>query len=140
LRTLAFALTDKGYFLATACEAFEVEHGKQHSEHLGEITNEYIDYNRRDVLAMSELAQKLLVEFDKHPISLQPTKAYSPASIGKANLEAMGIRPILGRQPDFRRNILDMLSPHFLVDALARISEKFRFRLFTQTFFRCIQP
>ena len=56
LRTLAFALTDKGYSLTSACEAFEVEHGKQYAEHHGEITNEYIDYNRRDVLATSELA------------------------------------------------------------------------------------
>lgn len=106
LRTLAFALTDRGYSLASACEAFEVEHGKQSVEDHGVITNEYIDYNRRDVLATSELAAKLLVEYDKHPINLQPTKAYSPASIGKSYLEAMGIRPILDRQPDFPKKYL----------------------------------
>jgi DNA polymerase type B, organellar and viral len=106
LRTLAFALTDRGYSLADACEAFEVEHGKQHAEHNGDITSEYIDYNRRDVLATAELAEKLLAEFDKHPIELQPTKAYSPASIGKAHLHAMGITPILERQPDFPKKYL----------------------------------
>jgi hypothetical protein len=106
LRTLAFALTDRGYSLASACEAFEVEHGKQHAEHNGEITSDYIDYNRRDVLATAELAEKLLAEFDKHPIDLQPTKAYSPASIGKSHLQAMGIRPILERQPDFPKKFL----------------------------------
>ncbi|WP_433973937.1 hypothetical protein [Tunturiibacter lichenicola] len=106
LRTLAFALTDRGYSLASACEAFEVEHGKQHAEHNGEITSEYIDYNRRDVLATAELAEKLLAEFDKHPIDLQPTKAYSPASIGKSHLRAMGIRPILERQLDFPKKYL----------------------------------
>jgi len=106
LRTLAFALTDRGYSLASACEAFDVEHGKQHAEHHGAITNEYIDYNRRDVLATSELATKLLAEFDKHPIDLQPTKSYSPASIGKAYLQAMGIQPILDRQPDFPKKYL----------------------------------
>jgi hypothetical protein len=47
-----------------------------------------------------------LREFDKHPIDLQPTKAYSPASIGKAHLQAMGIRPILERQPDFPKKYL----------------------------------
>jgi hypothetical protein len=76
LRTLAFALTDKGYSLASACEAFAVEHGKQQIDEHGVITKEYVDYNRRDVLATSELATKLLVEYAKHPISLQPTKAY----------------------------------------------------------------
>jgi hypothetical protein len=101
LRTLAFSLTDRGYTLEGACEAFGVEHGKQSVRKHGIITKQYIDYNRRDVLATSELAVKLLEEYDKHPIALQPTKAYSPASIGKAYLRAMGIEPILERQPTF---------------------------------------
>ncbi|HEY2822449.1 MAG TPA: hypothetical protein VGJ06_15500, partial [Candidatus Acidoferrum sp.] len=61
---------------------------------------------RRDVLATSELATKLLEEFAKHPILLQPTKAYSPASIGKSYLHAMGIDPILQRQPNFPKQYL----------------------------------
>src|SRR5262249_15147335 len=89
LRTLAFALTDRGYTLEQACEAFGVEHGKTRVERHGIVTRKYIDYNRRDVLATAELAEKLLEEYQKHPISLQPTKAYSPASIGKAYLRAM---------------------------------------------------
>jgi hypothetical protein len=101
LRSLAFALTDRGYSLASACEAFGVTHGKQQVAVHGTITPAYIDYNRRDVLATSELAAKLLEEYDAHPITLQVTKAYSPASIGKAILRAMGIRPVLERQPDF---------------------------------------
>lgn len=105
-RTLAFALTDRGYSLANACKQFAVEHGKQQAAGHGEVTSDYIDYNRRDVQATSELALKLLDEYDQHPISLQPTKAYSPASIGKAYLHAMGIEPILQRQPDFPRRYL----------------------------------
>jgi len=101
LRTLAFALTDRSYSLESACQAFGVEHGKQHVAKHGVVTKNYIDYNRRDVQATSELAVKLLAEYKKHPINLQPTKAYSPASIGKAYLRAMGIAPILERQPDF---------------------------------------
>lgn len=101
LRTLAFALTDRGHTLESACNAFGVEHGKQKVSVHGIVTEEYIDYNRRDTLATAELAFKLLAEFDKHPIELQPTKAYSPASIGKAYLRAMGIQPILEKQPDF---------------------------------------
>jgi hypothetical protein len=101
LRTLAFALTDRGYSLESACKAFGVEHGKQRTARHGVVTKNYIDYNRRDVRATSELAVMLLAEYAKHPINLQPTKAYSPASIGKAYLRAMGIRPILERQPDF---------------------------------------
>jgi hypothetical protein len=106
LRTLAFALTDKGYSLEDACVAFGVKHGKQKFSKHGEVTEEYIDYNRRDVLATSELAVKLLEEYDKHPITLQATKAYSPASIGKAYLRAMGIMPILERQPSYPKEYL----------------------------------
>ena len=104
LRTLAFALTDKSYTLEKACEDFGVEHGKQRATRHGVVTHKYIGYNRRDVLATSELAVKLLEEFDKHDIELQETKAYSPASIGKAYLRRMGIKPILQRQPDFPKS------------------------------------
>jgi hypothetical protein len=101
LRTLAFALTDKSYTLEKACEDFGVEHGKQSARKHGIVTPNYIKYNRLDVLATSELAVKLLEEYDNHDIELQETKAYSPASIGKAYLQRMGIEPILQRQPDF---------------------------------------
>jgi hypothetical protein len=106
LRTLAFTLTDRGHSLKSACEAFGVEHGKQDIQSHGQITEEYIDYNRRDVLATSELAVKLLEEFDLHNLDLQETKAYSPASLGKAYLRKMGITPVLQRQPDFPAHIL----------------------------------
>ncbi len=106
LRTLAFALTDRGYSLETACEAFGVEHRKERAPTHGTVTEKYIDYNRRDVLATWELATKLLEEYDNHPIILQATKAYSPASIGKAYLRAMQIQPVLERQPNFPKKYL----------------------------------
>jgi hypothetical protein len=106
LKALAFALTNEPYSLAKACAAFGVEHGKQTTEAHGVITPTYIDYARRDVLATSELLAKLLEEHARHPIALPPSKAFSPASIGKAYLRAMGIRPILERQPDFPQDVL----------------------------------
>jgi hypothetical protein len=113
LRTLAFALTDRGHTLESACQAFGVEHGKKSVEVHGIVTEAYIDYNRRDVLATSELAAKLLEEYAKHPIALQPTKGYSPASIGKAYLQAMGITPIFERQPDFAKEYLGFAATAF---------------------------
>ncbi len=106
LRTLAFALTDKSYTLERACEDFGVKHGKQHVTQHGIVTPKYIKYNRRDVLATSELTVKLLEEYDKHDIKLQETKSYSPASIGKAYLRRMGIKPILQRQRNFPKAFL----------------------------------
>jgi hypothetical protein len=93
LHTVAFALTNRGYSLASACAAFGVEHGKAVTEEHGRITPAYVAYCRRDVLATWELYQKLRAEYERHPITLQATKAFSPASIGKAYLDEMRIRP-----------------------------------------------
>lgn len=49
LRTLAFALTDRGHSLESACEEFKVEHPKKPTTEHGKVTKKYIDYNRRDV-------------------------------------------------------------------------------------------
>ena len=105
LRTVAFALTDRGYTLESACREFGVEHGKIAMKIHGQVTEKYIDYNRRDVLATYELAVKLLEEYDKNPIPLQVTKAYSPAAIGKSYLREMGIRPVLGTPARFSEEI-----------------------------------
>jgi hypothetical protein len=112
LRTLAFALTDRSFSLATASEDFGVEHCKETVTRHGRVTDKYISYNRRDVLATSELATKLLDEYAKHPITLQVTRAYSPASIGKAYLRVMGINPILERQ-DFPKKYLGFAQSSF---------------------------
>jgi hypothetical protein len=106
LRTLAFALSDRSYSLEKACADFGVEHGKQKAEVHGNITPAYIDYNRRDVKATGELLIKLLEEFGRHPISLQVTKAFSPASLAKSYQKAMAIDAVLSRQPDFPRDVL----------------------------------
>ena len=56
--------------------------------------------------ATARLYEAISAEYRRHPIKLQITKAFSPASIGKAYLEAMGIRPRLECQPDFPRDVL----------------------------------
>jgi hypothetical protein len=106
LRTLVFALTDRGHSLASACQIYGVEAAKLRIERHGEITPQYIDYNRRDVEATAGLFVRVMDDYAQHPIRLQPTKAYSPASIGKAYLRAMGIEPPLKRQPDFPPDVL----------------------------------
>jgi hypothetical protein len=95
LRTLAFALTDEVYSLEGACEAFGVEYAKESVLFQSVITKDYIHAIRRTVAASSELAVKLLDELAKHPIDLPPIQAFSPASIGKAYLRAMGIETTL---------------------------------------------
>jgi hypothetical protein len=120
LRTLVGALTGEGHSLESACEAFGVQHGKVPVERHGVVTRDYLDYNRRDVQASWELYLALLEEWHRHPFARVPTpveverdsaallitRAYSPATIGKAYLRAMNIRPRLEHQPGFPKQFL----------------------------------
>ena len=105
LRTLVFALTGASHSLDSACTAFGVA-GKAATPEFGLITDEAVDYCRQDVNATTALYKAAMDEYRQHPIDLQPTKAYSPASISKAYLKTMGIRPRLVLQPDFADDVL----------------------------------
>jgi hypothetical protein len=105
LRTLVFALTGASHTLDSACAAFGVA-GKATIPELGRISEEAVDYCREDVAATLRLYEAVMAEYRKHPIGLQPTQAYSPASIAKAYLKAFGIRPRLDLQPDFPPELL----------------------------------
>ncbi len=105
LRTLVFALTGASHTLDSACTAYGVP-GKAAQPALGQITNDTIDYCRQDVAATTALLQAALAEYQTHPIGLQPTVAYSPASIAKAYLRSITVQPRLAAQPDFPPAVL----------------------------------
>jgi hypothetical protein len=92
LRTLAYALTGDAHTLESAGKAFGVRDPKTKTAEHGVITPEYIEYNRRDVLASQRLLERLREEFDRHPIDLDPCAAYSTASVAKAYFRTMGLR------------------------------------------------
>lgn len=106
LRTLAFALTNESYSLERAIQAFVDPEYKEAKVKHGVIDPRYIDYNRQDVGATAALFERLIAEHRRHPIRLSPTNAYSPASVGKAYLRAMGVRPRLETQPEFPGEVL----------------------------------
>jgi hypothetical protein len=91
LHTLAFALTDNSYTLERAIKEFGSKQQKMEHEPTGLITEKEITYARQDVRATLGLLNALKQEYSLHPIALPPDKAYSPASIGKSYLRAMGI-------------------------------------------------
>ena len=96
-RTLVFALTNEGHTLESASREFEVPYVKRKVTH-GKITEEYVTYCREDVEATAKLYASAMEEYRQHPIALQATKTFSPASIAKAYLRSMGIKPVLDRQ------------------------------------------
>jgi hypothetical protein len=91
LHTLTFALTDNSYSMNGAIQAFSSKPEKMDHEPTGGITEKEIDYARQDVRATLGLLNAAKHEYELHPIALLPDRAYSPASIGKAYLRAMGI-------------------------------------------------
>jgi hypothetical protein len=92
LHTLASALHSESYSLDKACAVFGVP-GKLKHEPTGKISSAEIDYCREDVRATTDLLNAMRREFDLHPIKLPADRAYSPASLAKAYLDAMGVTP-----------------------------------------------
>lgn len=93
LKTLIWALESRSHSLKSACKSRQVEGKLEDHEPTGRVTVEEINYNRQDVRATVNLLNALLADFFQHPIELDPDRAYSPASIAKAYLVAMGVRP-----------------------------------------------
>lgn len=93
LRTLGWSLFNVSFSLETLCEELETEHQKDDHDPTGQVTVEEIEYARQDGRCTVDALNSLKREFDKHPIRLKPDHSYSPASIAKSYLEAMGINP-----------------------------------------------
>ena len=98
LRTLLWALYNKSHSLRSACDnesgPFKEQNLPQKDEHdpSGEVTPDEIEHCRQDVRCTIALLNACKQRFDKHSdLDLKPWNAYSPASIAKAYLKAMGI-------------------------------------------------
>ncbi|MBU1866016.1 MAG: hypothetical protein KKE89_06345, partial [Actinobacteria bacterium] len=92
LRTLSFALTNGSHSLASACEAFGVPIDKTDPGY-GTISFDLLDYARRDVAATAGLYRACLTELaEHHGVDLEPSRLFSPATVGASYLEAMGLR------------------------------------------------
>ena len=92
LRTLGWALRNESFSLESASAKF-LGSSKLNHQPCGKITREEIEYCRHDVRLTARLLNAMRDDFELHPIRLNPEQAYSPASIAKAYLDAMGIIP-----------------------------------------------
>jgi hypothetical protein len=91
LRTLAWALFNRSFSLKRLCQELQTEHQKIDYEPTGKVTVKEIEYARQDGRCTVDALNALKQDFDKHPIKLKPCSAYSPASVAKSYLDAMGI-------------------------------------------------
>jgi len=108
-RTMLWSLYNKSYSLKSACDnkkgPFKEQNLPQKDEHnpTGEVTPAEIEHCRQDVRCTVTLLNACKQEFDKHTdLDLKPWNAYSPASVAKAYLKAMGIQ-----RPAVKFNIPD---------------------------------
>ena len=109
IRTLLWALYNKSHSLRSACDnkkgPFKEQNLPEKDDHdpTGEVTPNEIEHCRQDVRCTVALLNACKREFDKHSdLDLKPWNAYSPASVAKAYLNAMGIE-----RPDLKFKIPD---------------------------------
>ena len=103
VRTFAAALTSQPFNLAGLAKHLHTEHRKLDTDEHGQrITDDYLVYAMNDVQVTWECYCALLQKFDEHNFKeTLAHRVFSEASIGKAYLQEMNIRPWREVQPDF---------------------------------------
>jgi hypothetical protein len=99
--TLGKALLGKRWTLATLADTLQTPHRKLDTDsHGATITPAYLDYARADVQVTWECHGKLDQRYSTYALSTPAYRIFSEASIGKAHLRDVGLRPWRETQPD----------------------------------------
>ena len=101
VKTIAAALLTGRYSLAALAKRLNTPTQKHATEeHGGPVTPEYLDYGRADVQATWECYDALAKIYSDFGLSTPLKRILSEASLGKALLREMNIRPLLRRDHD----------------------------------------
>ncbi|MEO9307469.1 MAG: DNA polymerase [Nitrososphaera sp.] len=114
LRTLLHALTNQKHTLESACKHYNTKHQKQKIKQHGRITPKYIQYCISDVKATHSVFIEAKKDFDSYNLSVPVTQAYTPASIGKEFLKAMGVKSFLKKNKKFSKDILGYIMTSYI--------------------------
>jgi hypothetical protein len=108
VKTIAAALLGNAFSLKNLAKELDVPHQKlREDEHGGPVTDKYLDYAVRDTLATWECFRTLRDRYKSYHLTQTPLHTlHSEASVGKAYLKEMGIRPFMEVQPGFPRELL----------------------------------
>ena len=111
LRTIGAALFSRKFSLQSLAEHLKTASQKHVGDAHGEtLTGEYVTYALQDVQVTWECFVALSARFDEHGLTeTHIGKIQSEASIGKAYLRQMGIRPFRVMQPDFPPEIMGII-------------------------------
>ena len=107
LKTIAAALLSRSFNLASLADFLKTPTRKAESGGHGKQLNErYLRYAVQDVQATWECYQALRDRYALHSLEETPMgKILSEASLGKAYLKQMGVRPFHEVQPDFPNHL-----------------------------------
>jgi hypothetical protein len=102
VKTIAAALFSRSFSLASLADFLKTQTRKASTDqHGGPLSHDYLGYAVQDVQATWECFCVLSGRFDTHGLSMTPlSRILSEASIGKAYLKQMNIRPWQELQPD----------------------------------------
>jgi len=103
VKTAAAALLSRRLTLGSLADHLGTKTRKHETTEHGIVTPAYLDYGRADVQATWECYAELSLRYSKHGLKRSIDRLLSEASIGKAYLQEMGIKPFLGCNPAFPR-------------------------------------
>jgi hypothetical protein len=103
VKTFAAALLSESHSLESLSKLLKVPHPKLSTDDHGEIINlKYVRYALRDVQATWECFEVLSKQLESLNLAeTGPFDLYSEASLGKAYLKTMGVKPWRDVQPDY---------------------------------------
>jgi hypothetical protein len=109
LKTLGGALTSKSLSLNALAKLLGRPQKRRFEQFDRAIDAELIAYAVQDAEVTWQCYEALTERYQRQGLSTPPTRIYSEASLGKAYLEAMGIKPWRACQPDFPPEIIGAL-------------------------------
>jgi hypothetical protein len=114
LNTFGSALRAGRFSLQSLAADLRTPTQKRETDEHGRITREYLDYARTDAQVTWECYRELKKRYEGHGLARNPDRILSEASIGKAYLKQMGIKPLLRCRPSFpRRRFGEMLCAYY---------------------------
>ena len=111
LKTIAAALYSRSFSLGSLADFLQTPTRKAESGgHGKQLTADYVGYLFDDVQATWECYQSLRDKYALHALEETPLgKVLSEASLGKAYLKHMGVRPFREVQPDFPDHLTGLI-------------------------------
>jgi DNA polymerase type B, organellar and viral len=114
LRTFAAALTSTSHSLDSLAKYLGVKHKGDFKDFDREIDTEFVEYALNDTEVTKQCYLELTQRYQRHRLSTAAYKIFSEASLGKAYLNQMNIRPWRKVQPDFDPKMLGkIMSTYF---------------------------